>query len=153
MNNVITLLENVDFNKVEYVFLAQGLNDYMSQIPITLDKNNAIYSYEGALIEAVKDLKAVTLDTNIVILSPTYNAYMEEEKDGTRELEYSFFEYVSTCERVAKEYGVEFINMYEVLGIDKMNAETYYYSDYIHLNPEGRKLYASVLVEYIKNHE
>ena len=153
LQEVILNLENVDLKKIEYVFLAQGLNDYMAQVPPRVEGNATIYTYQGALTKAIADLQKANPNNMIVILSPTYNVYMDEVKAGTRELTYSFFDYVSVCEEVAEEAGVEFINMYEVLGIDETNVETYCIYDHVHFNEEGRKLYASVLAEYIINHE
>lgn len=153
LQSVILLLENVDFKKAEYVFLAQGLNDYMAQIPPTLDAGDTIYSYEGALIEAILDLQSVNPNLHIVVLSPTYNLYMEEVKAGSRTLTFSFEEYIAVGEAVSKMYGAEFINMYETLGIDETNVATYCIYDKIHFNEEGRKLYASILAEYILNHK
>lgn len=149
---VILLLENVDFKKTEYIFLAQGLNDYLAQVSPTSKEEGNIYSYEGALTEAVKDLQSINPEMHIVILSPTYNLYIEEPEVRERVENYSFFEYISICEEVAKKCNVEYINMYEMLNINKNNEEKYLF-DRLHFNEEGRKLYASILVDYIKNQE
>lgn len=149
LNSVILLLENVNFNKIEYVFLAQGLNDYMAQVPPNSEEEADIYTYEGALEAAISDLQKSNSNIKIVILSPTYNAYLEEVKAGTRELTYSFDEYLKVGERVAKEKNVQFLNMYEILGINEVNAEKYLISDRVHFNDEGRKIYASVLIDYV----
>jgi lysophospholipase L1-like esterase len=153
LQKVILNLENVDLEKIDYIFIAQGLNDYMAQVLPQGEDMTSIYTYYGALTAAVKDLQQVNPNNAIVILSPTYNIYLEEVNAGTRETTYSFFEYIAICENVAKECGVEFINMYEAMGIDETNVDTYCISDHVHFNEEGRKLYTSILADFIQNHK
>lgn len=102
MNSVIMGLQNSDLNKTEYLFLAQGLNDYMIQVPPTSKIEKDIYSYEGALESAIEDLLSVNPDLKIVILGPSYNLFLEEVEKGERTLEYSFFEYIEIGKKLQR---------------------------------------------------
>lgn len=153
MKLVLSYLENVDFERTEYLFLAQGLNDYMIQIPPTTGEELDIYTYEGALEQAVLDLLSVNPELNIIILGPSYNLFLEEVQNGERTLEYSFSEYIEVGKEIAGKYNLGYIDIYEEFVVDETNVDQYMELDHIHFNEEGREIYASILAEYILGQE
>lgn len=153
MNSVILDLQNVDLNKTEYLFLAQGLNDYMIQVPPTAENEGDIYTYEGALEAGIKDLLSVNPEIKIVILGPSYNLFLEEVQNGERTLEYSFEEYLEVGKKVADKYDLGYIDIFEEFVVDETNVDKYMELDHIHFNEEGREIYASILADYILNQE
>lgn len=153
MKLMLSYIENIDFSKTEYLFLAQGLNDYMAQIPPNSERDLDIYTYEGALETAIIDLLSVNSNMKIVILGPNYNRFLEEVNNGERTLEYSFEEYIDVGKGIAEKYDLGYINIYEEFVVNETNIDEYMMFDHIHFNEDGRKIYASILAEYISNQE
>ncbi len=149
LTSVIIHLANVDLKKMNYVFMAQGLNDYMSQVPPFATDEMDVYTYEGALLRTVRMLKEISPNMHIVILTPTYNMFQEKLYDGEEPLVYPLDNYIEVCKMIALEEGVECIDMRAALQIDEEN-QAEYLDDYVHFNEAGRKLYASVLIDYIR---
>ena len=81
-----------------------------------------------------------------ILTSPTYCEWFKGER------QFELGAYTEAARSVAQEMEVEFLDMYHALG--KTPAEKMeYLSDGVHLNEEGRKLYAHSVIEYLRNME
>ena len=135
------------------MILAYGLNDYFQGIDAKTEEKNDLYTYEGALLNAVEYVQKQYPDVKIVLIGQTYcqfYSYGVVESDSDTE---DFgggvgMDYVLTAEKVAKESHSLFINMYQEIPMNEWNGLRYL-EDATHLNETGRKKYAKVVSEYL----
>jgi lysophospholipase L1-like esterase len=147
-------LEEIDFSKVEIVLIQHGLNDYYSGIPLDNEEDPYDdYTVQGALRNAITTLQKNYPDLRIILATPTYSWYRagmqtcEEFNAG-----YGFLEdYVEAQIAVAKELGVETIDLYhDLYPHEKWEDWEIYTRDGLHPNDEGRTLIAQRLAEYLR---
>ena len=141
-----SVINEVDFEKIDYFIIAYGLNDFFSEIDIYPEDMYDMTTYVGALRHGIVKLKENYPSAKIILASPTYSEAFAGEKEENLE------EYAKAAKNVAEEYGTYFLDMYYGLGI---NAETkeQYLSDGVHLTPAGRELYANVVANLIQSLE
>jgi len=154
------LLDNphIDFSKTDYFIVEYGVNDFFRGVRQNDDDDMFNQkTYGGALRYGVVNLKELAPDATIILCSPTYaqfykDGFMVGDGNITNNGNGTLFDYVGTCNYVAKEQNAIFLNAYQDLGIDGYSAE-YYLEDGVHLTAEGRKLYADKLAKIILNYE
>lgn len=157
---VKTILDDpyVDFSKTDYFVIEYGTNDFLNAVPLTYESwDTHARTYVGALGDAVSALKNYASDATIILCSPMYAQFFNENwmiGDG-----YSvnngygtLFDYKGKCEYVANEKQVLFFNAYQDLNITSYTADEYL-EDGIHLTDAGRQLYADTLSRIILNYE
>lgn len=152
---VVDELECVDFNQVEVLVLAFGINDYHAGVPL----DNAAdpmdeYTYGGALRSVVTTIQESYPDIRIVLATPTYAWYRsngltcEEYETGEAFLE----DYVNKEIAIAEELGVEIIDLYhDVYPHDTWEDWEIYTEDGLHPNVNGRKLLATILAAKLRS--
>lgn len=146
-------LSNIDFTSVDIVFIEQGLNDYHGGI--SLDNPNDPYdthTFAGALRTSVENLRAVNPDIRIILVTPTFSWYRDEQLTCE---EYDpgggvLSKYVQRELELAKELGIETADIYN----DFYTHETWddweiYTNDGLHPNENGRRMIAEALCGYI----
>ena len=151
---ILNELEKVDFNSVEILVIEHGVNDYLAGIPI---KNGVdmydITTFSGTLRNVITMIREEYPNLRIVLVTPAYCApstqdgtyrYCDETNYGGGYLE----DYVNAELEIAEEMGVEIIDIYHNLDIDKNNFETYLY-DGLHFNEYGRKVMAEIIADYL----
>lgn len=155
-NYVETLdnLANVDFESVEILIIEHGVNDYLSGVPIKNGRD--LYdtgTFCGTIRSVVTMLREEYPDLRIILVTPAYCApmvddvtyrYCDETSYGGGYLE----EYVNAELEVAKELGVEIIDIYHMMGMNKDNFDIYLY-DGLHFNEYGREIVADILANYL----
>ncbi|MCR5719086.1 MAG: SGNH/GDSL hydrolase family protein [Lachnospiraceae bacterium] len=146
LNNLVAAnpLEGADYIVVEY-----GINDYFSGRQ-ALGSNESTYKVN--LANCVKMLLYTNQDSTIIVTSPTYT---QEYSNGIISGDSNTVDlgggvgkdYVRACEEIGQEVkgSVEFINMYDTLGINRHNGARYL-EDAVHLNALGRKKYAQKFI-------
>lgn len=149
-----TKLKKIDWQSVDYVLLAYGLNDYFKGLPREGEDAYDIYTYAGALRNSIKILQKKCPQAQIVICSPTYCQLYSYGKvvDDSNTLDYgggTGIDYVQTAEKVASEYGLLFVNNYRDLGIHRFNGPKYL-EDATHLTKTGRSKYAGNLARRLQ---
>jgi lysophospholipase L1-like esterase len=154
-NETISEIANVDFKSVDTVFIEHGLNDYHAMTP--LDNPDNLYddcTFAGAIRSSVRNLKAVNPAVNIVLVTPTYTWYREQELTCE---EYNpgggiLRDYVEKEMEVADELGIDIIDLYSNLySRDVWDDWERYTNDGLHPNETGRRLIAEELCSYLKN--
>lgn len=146
-------LTEVPIKEADYFIIAYGLNDYFSAVPRETEEKYDLYSYAGALRNAIEFLQNENKEATILLLSQTYSQGYSYGKVDT-ESDWKDWgggtgpDYVYTAEKVANEYGCIFVNNYEDLGINLHNGLKYL-SDAVHLTPYGREKYAENLAKYL----
>jgi lysophospholipase L1-like esterase len=144
-------LERIDFEKVETLVIAFGINDYHAGIPTdNADNPKDETTYGGALRSVLEIMQSSYPNLRIVLATPTYSWYLsqeltcEEYDTGSVYLE----GYVEKELSVGSEYGVEVIDLYHDLYVhDVWEDWERYTEDGLHPNENGRKLIAEALAK------
>ena len=137
------VISNVNFEEVDYVIVSYGLNDYFSDVPIYPQEYFDLKSYVGALRHGAHKLKEKYPNLEIILTSPTYCKWFSGER------QFELGSYVEAARGVAQEMNLHFLDMYHALGKNP-DEKTEYLSDGVHLNAEGRELYANCVAKYLK---
>ena len=150
-------LAEVDFEKVEILFIEHGINDFSAGRPIDNEENPLdVYTYAGALRYSIEKIQSAYPDIRIVLVTPLY-CYFQVNGERALDSETSDFgygpleNYVEAELQVAEEYGLSVIDNYHSLGINSENIDEYAV-DGIHLNEKGRALLANALADYVKDY-
>ncbi len=141
--------------EADYLILAYGLNDYFQGIEAEAEDKTDLYTYEGALLNAVEYVQKQYPQVKIVLIGQTYcqfYAYGVVEDDSDTE---DFgggvgMDYAQVAAKIADEYELVYINMYQEIPMNEWNGIKYL-EDATHLNETGRKKYAKVVSEYLLN--
>lgn len=149
----------IDYSKTDYFIVEYGTNDFLSGMQKDCDEDDYfdLNSYAGALRYAVANLSNLSPDATIILCSPCYaqfynGTWMIGDGNVTNNGYGTLFDYVGTCNYIAKEHHTLFLNAYEDLGINSYTAEEYL-EDGIHLTEAGRALYAETLANMIMKNE
>ncbi len=147
-------LSEIDFSRVETVFLEYGLNDYHAGAPIQNEEDPYDeYTFSGAIRSVVRRLREACPGLRIILVTPTYTWYRDErltceEYDpggGTLDL------YVEAELQTAAELGVELIDVYhDFYPHDTWEDWQRYTRDGMHPNEAGRELLARTLAAYLQ---
>ena len=140
------VITKVDFNEVDYIIVSYGLNDYFCDIPIYPQEYFDTSSFVGALRHGIHRLRREYPHLKFIVTSPTYCEWFKGER------QFELGAYVEAARSVAQEMEVEFLDMYHALG-KTPDEKMEYLSDGVHLNEEGRRLYAHSVIEYLKTLE
>ena len=114
---VVDDLSVMDFESASTIIIEHCVNDYHMGVDLSSDDIYDELTYEGALRCVVESVMQKYPDIKIVLVSPTYTWYpdrlmtCEEYKCG----EYLLEDYVNSQEKIAAEYGLDFIDLYHDL--------------------------------------
>lgn len=143
-------LEAVDFRQVKILMLSFGTNDYLSgKRPDDPEDPYNIESFGGALRYSIELLKKTYPDMEIVLVTPLF-CHIPGNEDCFKQVFYegeTLDKYVEVEKRIAAEYGIFVIDVLDGIGIDESNYEQYTDGGGLHLNKEGREIYARFLAE------
>jgi hypothetical protein len=126
-------------------FINFGLNDYFGGVPLRSRDTQDIYTYTGALRNAVYRLETSFPGAKIVIMSPSYTMYFSEGTESFNAEGDQLMDYVTAAREVADETDHDFMDNYSNLGIDARNYARYL-DDGVHPNERGRFLMATHIV-------
>lgn len=157
------VMNTCDFSKTDYFIIEYGVNDFLSQIPVSkylegggeLNVQN-YHTYGGALDIAITLLHDAYPNAGILVIAPHYCQIFSGETfigDGYS-LDYgqgTLIDYARVCGYIADQHkadGVIFYNAFEESGINAYTADKYL-EDGIHLTAEGRHQYAEYAVRLI----
>lgn len=143
---VCDIIEQVDFNEMDYVIVSYGLNDFFSDVSIYPKEYYELTNYVGALRNGIDKLKEHYPHLKIIVVSPTYTKMFEGEKT------FEIGDYVEAARGVATELDVEFLDMFHVLG-NNAETRTEHLGDGVHMSAEGRKVYSDAVVRFLKDLE
>lgn len=152
--DTIEALSRVDFEQVDTLILAYGINDYHAGISLENQENlYDEYTFAGATRSVISSLQTKYPDMRIIVVTPTYAWYLsngltcEEYVTGDYYLE----DYANKLLEIADELGVEAVDFYH----DRYPHEQWedwkaYTIDGLHPNEEGRKMLAEILAQEMK---
>lgn len=147
-------LEQIDFSRVELMVVMHGLNDYYSGVPLYNEEDPLdAYSFTGALRRSLAALQKANPNMRILLVTPTYT-WNHNTGQTCEEYDVGFGvaeDYVYAEIEVAKEMGVEVIDMYhDVFPHGEWNDWSLYTIDGMHPNEQGRDLIAGIIYEYLQ---
>lgn len=158
------ILDECDFEKTDYFIIEYGVNDFLSgQIPQSKQLADggtlnvgSIYTYTGALEEAVNTLQNSFPDAKILLVAPHYCQIFSGQTfmgDGYS-MDYGYGPLVSFARGTGyvyeqhKEENVIFYNAFELSGINAETADDYL-EDGVHMTPLGSRVYAEAIARII----
>ena len=140
-SRTVSMLENIDFTNVDIITIAYGTNDFTG--------GNSISAVESALRYSIETIQNTYPNIDIVICSPTYRFWMDEQGNfttdsNTKEIGgIKLTDYIQLYSDIADEYGIYMIDNYNDLDINETTRTKYFYgADGTHQNEAGRKLIA-----------
>jgi len=149
----IEALEAVDFEKVKYLVIEHGTNDYNRGVALDdlQDRYNE-KTFGGALRCAIERFQKAYPQLQMILMTPTWCyvtaqegfLYCEETDFGGGYLK----EYAELVRQIAGEYELPVFDSYQESGINRETAAVYLY-DGLHPSMEGQKLLAGKLAELI----
>ena len=154
--DVVQELDQMNFDGVELILLSFGMNDYGAGTTLENPENAYDeYTFGGALRTVLRFLKKTYPHCRIVLVSPPYSWYLEEEK-SCEEKDFGggfLFEYVELEKRIAMENDVEMIDVYQDLyEKDSFDKWRVYTEDGVHPNEFGRELISKKIATYLEEH-
>lgn len=151
-DETIRELSDIDFASVDIVFIEHGMNDYHGAVIMdNPDNPYDTHTFSGALRSSVRNLKAVNPDMRIILVTPTYSWYRDEQITCE---EYNpgggvLSEYIEKELELAKELGIEAADIYhDFYSHDNWEDWEIYTNDGLHPNETGRRMIAEALCGY-----
>ena len=136
------VFQGIDFNQVDYILISYGLNDYFCDIPVYPKVYYDLTSYVGALRHGIQKIREAYPQIEFILTSPTYCGWFKDER------QFELGAYVEAARSVSAEMGTYFIDMYHGLG-ENPEEKMQYLEDGVHLNVEGRHLYARSVIDFL----
>ncbi len=150
-------LADIDFSRVDILFIEHGTNDYNNGVPIdNAEDPYDVYSFGGALRSSIRSLRKAYPGLRIILMTPTYSWFpFKDETCETWNTGYGYLEdYVNKELQIGEEMGVEVIdNYHDLYPHETMEDWKTYTRDGLHLNEAGRRLLAGAMAEYIGEHK
>ena len=145
-------LNRLDYEKVRFVIIEHGVNDYQLGIPVDDMANpHNTYTFGGALRTSIENVRKAIPNATIVLCTPTYMHFLNYDKD-CYEADYgggTLPEYVEKEKEIAAEYGVICVDNFNGSGINKDNYLEYLY-DGLHSHQGGNILIAENIVRNVE---
>lgn len=141
-----------DYNQIDYYIYSYGLNDYFSKVPLSGESMYDMTTYFGAVRHASDMMPQAYPNSRVVLISPTYCKVEGGDSNTVSNGEGTLQKYVEMM-KIVNDTTMEksyFINAYDDFGINADTADEYL-DDGIHLNGEGRRVYAEGVARYLSN--
>lgn len=136
------VIKQVDFSTIDYLLISYGLNDYFYDVSIYPEEYYETADYAGALRNGILHFRENYPQAKIVLVTPTYTEVFEGERQHT------IGEYVEAMRSVSVEMETGLADMFHILG-DNPESRLELLSDGVHLNAEGRSVYAEGIAWYL----
>ena len=136
-SGIQSFVQSGETNRNLTFLINYGINDYLSGKPVEAEDKYAENSYSGAMRTWIEQLQMFYPNAKIVVLTPSYITYwncgtqIADEDGGILK------EYAEAAIKVAQEYGLPYMNIYEDLEICA-ETEDILLADGVHLNGRGR---------------
>ncbi|MCM1188874.1 MAG: SGNH/GDSL hydrolase family protein [bacterium] len=125
-----------------------GLNDYFREFAISSADPMDITTYSGAIRTAVAEIRKRSADSQIILCTPSYSAYVLRESDDPNDTH--LHDYADCVFALAEELDVDVLDFFYTLGITGENYESYLVPDLVHPNANGRFLIARKIITMIR---
>jgi lysophospholipase L1-like esterase len=137
----LAALKEVDWSAVDYITIFYGTNDFTGGVPIGETENSLSTSqFKGALRHSIETILTAYPKIRIVLLTPIYRFWKESDvvtdSDAYEVSGLKLTDYVEAVIDIANEYKLPVFNLYNSLGINKLNR-TVFLSDGVHPSGDG----------------
>jgi lysophospholipase L1-like esterase len=137
----LAALEEVDWSTVDFITIFYGTNDFTGGVPIGEDANSlSTYHFKGALRHSIETILTAYPKIKIVLVTPIYRFWTESgtvtDSDSYEISGLKLTDYVEAVIDIANEYKLPVFNLYNSLGINKINR-TVFLADGVHPNDDG----------------
>lgn len=134
-------LKEVDWSTVDYITILYGTNDFTGGVPIgEHDGSLSTFQFKGALRHSIETILTAYPKIRIVLLTPIYRFWNENgtvtDSDSYEISGLKLIDYVEAVTEIANEYKLPVFNLYNSLGINKLNR-TIFLADGVHPNESG----------------
>lgn len=127
----LAALKEVDWSTVDYITIFYGTNDFMGGISIGTDDGSLSKSqFKGALRYSIETILTAYPDIRIVLLTPIYRFWTENDTVTDSDVYavssgQKLTDFVKAVIDVADEYKLPAFNLYNSLGINKINRNRF----------------------------
>lgn len=128
--------------------LNYGINDYMVGHPIEAEDKYAVNTYAGALRTVIEQLQVSYPEAEILIVTPGYITFYDCGTYLSSETSRPLREYADEAVRVAQEYGLPYMDIYDALERYAREEEVLL-PDGVHPSERGRFLLGRLICEKI----
>ncbi|MCM1118708.1 MAG: SGNH/GDSL hydrolase family protein [bacterium] len=128
--------------------LNYGINDYMVGHPIAAEDRYAADTYAGALRTVIERLQSSYPEAEILIVTPGYITFYDCGTYLAGETSRPLREYADEAVRVAQEYGLPYMDIYDALERYAREEEVLL-ADGVHPSERGRFLLGRLICEKI----
>ena len=148
----INTLKSINIHNINCIILSYGYQDYENGTALS-DESHAINGFSGALGYSITRLHSVTSSATRIYISTAAYGVCEDgsNSDNTQNsAALTLKDYVDSCEDVAWDFKMTYIDNYNELGINSFNAKYFYdEGEYGLLNANGRELVAKNIANII----
>lgn len=147
-NDVIDILESIDYNEIDIITLSFGTNDYTCNVPLVSTEDwQEQYRFIPALKKGMELIYNAYPHIRFVLCTPMYRG------DRTNENEAGLYlsDYVNAIRDTAKEYNTLVCDFNGEMGVNSYNIKSIFgnQTDLVHPTAEGRKMMANKLASCI----
>ncbi len=137
----LAALKEVDWSAVDYIAIFYGTNDFTGGVAIGSDDGSQSTSqFKGALRHSIETILTAYPKIRIVLITPIYRFWKNDEvvtDSDTYEVSgVKLTDFVDAVISVADEYKIPAFNLYNSLGINKINRTTFL-ADGVHPSNAG----------------
>ena len=134
-------LKSVDWSAVDFITISYGTNDFTGGVSIGEDDGSLSTSqFKGALRHSIETILTAYPGIRIVLITPIYRFWKEgdvvTDSDAYEVSDLKLTDYVDAVISVADEYKLPVFNLYNSLGINKINR-TVFLADGVHPSEAG----------------
>lgn len=153
-------LASIDFSTIDVIIISFGTNDYSSEngVPIGLNSDMTGNTFKGAINKTISKLKNKYPQIQLIFTTPIYRSRYHAINDGHNSDSYvnpyglKMENYNNAIKEICSLWNVKVIDMYNLSGINKSNANDLL-ADGLHPNENGciflSKKYKTLLESYI----
>jgi hypothetical protein len=148
----INTLGSINIRTVSCIILSYGYQDYENGTALSSEAK-ASDGFSGALSYSIAKLHSITSSATRIYLSTAAYRVCEDgsnSDNAKNSANLTLRDYVDSCEDVAWSFKMTYIDNYNELGINSLNARYFYdEGEYDLLNANGRKLVAKNIANII----
>lgn len=135
----------------DYMTIFGGMNDYIRNQPLGETTDTTTETTLGALTVLFSQMRAKFPRSKIAFILPHkigHSVYPEVNSQGLKQIDY-----IEAIEKKCLEYGVPFLSLYKVSGLDMTISEqvgVFCDKDQVHLNNDGHEYIARTIAHFIQ---
>lgn len=129
----LALLKTIDFNKVDYITISGGANDFTARVLLNNELNkNDTDILGGSLSYSLEKIYTRHKEVNILVQTPIYRFWIDGGRafiDDSKATEFNGNKLVDFADKiieVAKKFNIHYSDNYREIGFNKFNRELYF---------------------------